>query len=174
MAISTDEKILGLALLAEKHQKSMSEAITALNETLRDFRMQTNGLSEKTQQQLNQGIRTVDIGKILGGRLSDSLSELNQQVSEGKRQIQSANAEISEARREMHREFFGMKKQRVWVMVPSFMAGLLVGGAMIFLFLGGLSAQGQMYQDLAEQFSAQLAGMEKKIDNIQVKQPGRR
>ncbi|MEQ4627611.1 hypothetical protein [Providencia manganoxydans] len=174
MATEREHMIFSALSIAKEQQQQISMAIETLNETLEEFKKRTQILSTQTQQQLHHHIRTVDIGQILGGRLSDSLVELNQQVLEGKRQVQLANVEVSSARQALHHEFHRLKKQRVWLVVPSFIAGLFLGGVVVFMFLGGLSEQAHQYQELEARYSEQFRLLGEKIDELTVKSSEKR
>ncbi|HAS8353531.1 TPA: hypothetical protein I7721_20820 [Vibrio vulnificus] len=134
MAISTDEKILGLALLAERQQKELADAIAVMSESVAEFKSVSANVSQQVRQGVTREIKQMDLGRLLSEQTAATFRSVEETALLIQKQASVINQETFSAREKLLDEY-GKLKNRFWWFIGAgviFAAGLTVFNSRYF------------------------------------------
>ncbi|KJF76535.1 hypothetical protein UA45_18105 [Morganella morganii] len=134
MAISTDEKILGLALLAERQQKELADAIAVMSESVTEFKSVSANVSQQVRQGVTREIKQMDLGRLLSEQTAATFKSVEETALLIQKQANVINQETFSARENLLHEY-GKLKNRFWLFIGAgviFAAGLTVFNSRYF------------------------------------------
>lgn len=134
MAISTDQKILGIALLAERQQEELSNAIETLMESVTEFKSVSENVSQQVRQSVSREIQHMNVGQLLGDQTAVTFKSIEKTASLIKQQADVINQETFSARETLLHEYRQLKNRFWWFIGAGviFAAGLTVFNSWYF------------------------------------------
>jgi len=93
MAIIESEKILGIALLAERQQKELSQAIETMIESVAEFKSVSENVSLQVRQNVTHEIKNMNIGQLLSEQTANSFKSIERAAFSIKQQAEMINQE---------------------------------------------------------------------------------
>ncbi len=169
MAIIESEKILGIALLAERQQKELSQAIETMIESVAEFKSVSENVSQQVRQNVTHEIKNMNVGQLLGEQTVNSFKSIERAAFSIKQQAEMINQETLSARKTLLYEYDKLKNRFWWFIGVGviFAAGLMVFNSWYFNYeLSRLSAgQNILYESINE-----LSG---KVESLNVTKKGK-
>ncbi|EKT52900.1 hypothetical protein [Providencia rettgeri] len=169
MAIIESEKILGIALLAERQQKELSQAIETMIESVTEFKSVSENVSQQVRQNVTHEIKNMNVGQLLGEQTANSFKSIERAAFSIKQQAEMINQETLSARKTLLYEYDKLKNRFWWFMGAGviFAAGLMAFNSWYFNYeLSRLSAgQNILYESINE-----LSG---KVESLNVTKKGK-
>lgn len=169
MAIIESEKILGIALLAERQQKELSQAIETMIESVAEFKSVSENVSQQVRQNVTHEIKNMNVGQLLGEQTANSFKSIERAAFSIKQQAEMINQETLSARKTLLYEYDKLKNRFWWFIGAGviFAAGLMVFNSWYFNHeLSRLSAgQNILYQSINE--------LSEKIESLNVTKKGK-
>jgi len=134
MAISTDQKILGLVLFAETQQKELSKAIETMMESVTEFKSVSENVSQQVRQSVSREIQQMNVGQLLGDQTAATFKSIEKTASLIKQQADVINQETFSARETLLHEYRQLKNRFWWFIGAGviFAAGLTVFNSWYF------------------------------------------
>lgn len=134
MAISTDEKILGLALLAERQQKDLADAIAVMSESVAEFKSVSANVSQQVRQGVTREIQQMDLGRLLSEQTAATFKSVEDTALLIQKQAGVINQETFSAREKLLHEYRQLKNRFWWFIGAGviFAAGLTVFNSWYF------------------------------------------
>lgn len=134
MAIIESEKILGIALLAERQQKELSQAIETMIESVAEFKSVSENVSQQVRQSVSREIQHMNVGQLLGDRTAATFKSIEKTASLIKQQADVINQETFSARETLLHEYRQLKNRFWWFIGAGviFAAGLTVFNSWYF------------------------------------------
>lgn len=169
MAIIESEKILGIALLAERQQKELSQAIETMIESVAEFKSVSENVSQQVRQNVTHEIKNMNVGQLLGEQTASSFKSIERAAFSIKQQAEMINQETLSARKILLYEYDKLKNRFWWFIGAGviFAAGLMAFNSWYFNYeLSRLSAgQNILYESINE-----LSG---KVESLNVTKKGK-
>ncbi len=134
MAISTDQKILGIALLAERQQEELSNAIETMMASVAEFKSVSELVSLQVRQSVSREIQHMNVGQLLGEQTAATFTSIEKTASLIKQQADVINQETFSARETLLHEYRQLKNRFWWFIGAGviFAAGLTVFNSWYF------------------------------------------
>lgn len=114
MAIIESEKILGIALLAERQQKELSQAIETMIESVAEFKSVSENVSQQVRQNVTHEIKNMNVGQLLGEQTANSFKSIERAAFSIKQQAEIINQETFSARKTLLYEYDKLKNRFWW------------------------------------------------------------
>lgn len=114
MAIIESEKILGIALLAERQQKELSQAIETMIESVAEFKSMSENVSQQVRQSVSREIQQMNVGQLLGDQTAATFKSIEKTASMIKQQADVINRETFSARETLLHEYRQLKNRFWW------------------------------------------------------------
>lgn len=169
MAIIESEKILGIALLAERQQKELSHAIETMIESVAEFKSVSENVSKQVRQNVTHEIKNMNVGQLLSEQTASSFKSIEKAALSIKQQAEMINQETLSARKNLLYEYDKLKNRFWWFIGAGviFAAGLMAFNSWYFNYeLSRLSAgQNILYESINE-----LSG---KVESLNVTKKGK-
>ena len=134
MAIIESEKILGIALLAERQQKELSQAIETMIESVAEFKSVSENVSQQVRQNVTHEIKNMNVGQLLGEQTANSFKSIERAAFSIKQQAEMINQETLSARKTLLYEYDKLKNRFWWFIGAGviFAAGLMAFNSWYF------------------------------------------
>ncbi|MEY0017667.1 hypothetical protein AB7W42_22590 [Providencia rettgeri] len=134
MAIIESEKILGIALLAERQQKELSQAIETMIESVAEFKSVSENVSQQVRQNVTHEIKNMNVGQLLGEQTANSFKSIERAAFSIKQQVEMINQETLSARKTLLYEYDKLKNRFWWFIGAGviFAAGLMAFNSWYF------------------------------------------
>jgi hypothetical protein len=134
MAIIESEKILGIALLAERQQKELSQAIETMIESVAEFKSVSENVSQQVRQNVTHEIKNMNVGQLLGEQTANSFKSIERAAFSIKQQAEMIDQEMLSARKNLLYEYDKLKNRFWWFIGAGviFAAGLMVFNSWYF------------------------------------------
>lgn len=169
MAIIESEKILGIALLAERQQKELSQAIETMIESVAEFKSVSENVSQQVRQNVTHEIKNMNVGQLLGEQTANSFKSIERAAFSIKQQAEMINQETLSARKTLLYEYDKLKNRFWWFIGAGviFAVGLMAFNSWYFNHeLRRLSAgQNILYESINE--------LSAKVESINVTKKGK-
>ena len=169
MAISTDEKILGLALLAERQQKELADAIAVMSESVAEFKSVSANVSQQVRHGVTREIQQMDLGRLLSEQTAATFKSVEDTALLIQKQASVINQETFSAREKLLYEYRQLKNRFWW----------FIGAGVIFA--SGLTAFNSWYfnHELSRLSSGQhilyesISELSEKMESLNVTKKGK-
>lgn len=129
MAISEEEKILGLVVMAERQQKELADAIAVMSASVAEFKSVSANVSQQVRVSVAHEIQGMNIGQLVGRQTAETFQAVEKTAWSIRQHAEAIDREAFSAKESLLREYKKLKNRFWW-----FISGGVVFAVLLALF----------------------------------------